>query len=77
MYKPTRTNEKVYLFVAEETTFTLDVTLTEGRVLGIVNYGHGLFTYQIETAVGVVYRLPADLWESVEAVAADVPNLVA
>ena len=77
MFQPKRLNEEVYLFVAEETAFTLDITLTKGRVLGIINYGHGLFTYQIETKAGFVCRLAADLWESPEAVAASVKDLIA
>ncbi len=77
MFKPKRLNEEVYLFVAIETAFTLDITLTKGRVLGIINYGHGLFTYQIETRTGVVCRLAADLWESPEAVAASINDLIA
>lgn len=77
MYKPTRTGERVYFFIAETTAFTLDVTLTCGSVVGVLPLSGGLYTYVVETSAGRYYRLASDLWESPETVAADIPNLIA
>ena len=53
-------------------------TVIKGTVCGCLKKDTAIskWIYQIQTANGIIYRLPSELWESVEALKNDIENFV-
>ena len=53
-------------------------TVIKGTVCGCITKDLAMSKriYQIQTANGLIYRLPSELWESVEALKNDIENFV-